>query len=78
MVSIAPSAASKPVLLSVTTSCSLILIFGWPEDCDKDNPPKEVPDLINTGKFKLVEAHDVESFKKGVRIGDALLLLELH
>jgi len=42
---------------------------------DKENPREEVPDLENVGKFKAVTAHDLESFKNVVRVGDALLLL---
>ena len=51
------------------------LVFRYPDDFDKDNPPLQVPDLQNVGEFKAVTAHDLQSFKNVVRVGDALLLL---
>jgi hypothetical protein len=53
----------------------LLLVYGWPDDFEKDNPPTEVPDIVNVGEMAPAHAHDVESFKKGVRVGDALLRL---
>ena len=53
----------------------LLLVYGWPADFDKDDPPAEVPDILNEGETCAVTAHDLEEFKKGVRVGDALLRL---
>ena len=53
----------------------LLLVYGWPADFDKDDPPTEVPDILNEGETTPITAHDLEEFKKGVRVGDALLRL---
>ena len=51
------------------------VVFGWPADFDKEHPPLEVPDLDKPGEMKRVTKHDLETFKKIARVGDALLVL---